>query len=215
MKRVREKPSEAFVERPQEETQGRRGRRISLKLDENGAIDWSQLSDDQKDQFFSTITNDPDVLEKIAASFGDGDEGDGATGGPVSVDEVKMALTLYAQGEAWLIPAYIKKQSKGLVKIPPEVAQQIFQFSPETLDKMAPDGAQFANETLIPILPDWLKDLLLNIGPGAKFFGALAMHTILCTNQLLAYIKTMPRVVEAENPATQTSPIPEGAQVVS
>jgi len=217
LKKVRDKPDEAFVERPQEETQSqRRGRRISLKLDENGAIDWSQLSDVQKEQFFSTITNDPDVLEKVAASVGEEGEVSGE-GQLCTVEHIKMFLGLYSQAESYVIPAYIRKKSKGLVKIPQDVAAKCFAFDPTTMDKIAPDGAQFVNEQIIPNLPEWLKEFLLEVGPGARFLGALAFHTIICTQQLVAYIRTMPKTVEAEDSApsaTTASPIPEGAQVI-
>lgn len=216
----KEKPDEAFVERPQEETQGGRARRISLKLDAEGAIDWSQLSEKQKDLFFETISSDPDVLEKIAGSLGE----DGAVetpAGPVTAEHVKWFLTWYAKGEAIAIPWFIKSKSKGLIKIPPKVAEEIYSFDEKTLEDLSPNGAQFANEVVIPNLPEWMTRWITELGPGEKFIGGLLLHTAIKTTALVEWIKTQPQTVDAAGTATVPSPAssptngqaqPEGVQ---
>lgn len=196
----RAQPEDAFVERPIEENTPSRSRRLSLRLNDEGGIDWSQSTDDQKQAFLDAIANDPDALEKMS-EVAAGMEGEESSG-PVTAEQVKTFLTLYAKGEAYFVPWFIKKQSKGLIRIAPEVAEKFYQFSQEQLDSMAPDGAEFANKELIPNLPDWLKDWLFVIGPGAKFFGALALHTVVGTTGLINYIKQQPRTVDASS-ATQ------------
>lgn len=202
----KEKPVEAFVERQQEETQSNRSRRISLRVNEEGAIDWSQMSDKQKEMFFETISNDPDVLERVAGAVGDGEGGEA---GLITEDHVKWFLSMYAKGEAWAIPAYIKKQSKGLVVIPPKVAEEVYSFSEKELESMGPDGAQFANESIIPNLPEWMKGWIVELGPGAKFIGALMIHTVMKTQALTEWLKTQPRTVDA------AATVPNAAQPVN
>lgn len=188
----RNKAEDSFVERPQEETQSK-ARRISLRVDEDGAIDWSQSTEQQKEAFFAAVASDPETLEKVAASIGD--EGE-IKAGPVTEDHVKTALTYYAKGEAILIPYIIKRKSKGLIKVDPELANKVFAFAPEEFDTMAPDGAQFANEEIIPNLPEWLSKWIFELGPGEKFLGALFFHTFAKTTALLNHLKTQPQTVE-------------------
>jgi hypothetical protein len=198
----RNKPDESFVERPQEETQSK-ARRISLRVDEDGAIDWSQSTEQQKEAFFEAISKDPDTLEKVAASLGEDGE---IQVGPVTEDHVKTALTYYAKGEALLIPYIIKKKSKGLIKVDPEFANKVFAFEPEELNEMAPDGAQFANEEVIPHLPEWMSNWITELGPGEKFLGALVFHTFAKTTALLNHLKTQPQTVEGNaQPTTETA----------
>lgn len=190
----KEKPADSFVERPQEEQSGSKARRISLRVTDEGKIDWSQVSDKQKESFVEAVTNDPDALEMIGAAVGG--DGEAKLAGPVTVEHVKTALDWYAKGEAWAIPLLIKKKSKGLIVIPPDVANAAYQFQEETKSVLAPDGAQFINEEIIPNLPEWLKKFIFEVGPGAKFLGGIALHSIMSTMQLIEYIKTMPKTIE-------------------
>ena len=198
----RNKPDDSFVERPQEETQSK-ARRISLRVDEDGAIDWSQSTEQQKEAFFAAVANDPETLEKVAASIGEDGE---IKAGPVTEDHVKTALTYYAKGEALLIPYIIKKKSKGLIKVDSKLAEKVFSFEPEELDAMAPDGAQFANEEIIPNLPEWLSKWIFELGPGEKFLGALVFHTFAKTTALLNHLKTQPQTIEGnDQPVTEAA----------
>jgi hypothetical protein len=194
----KQKPDEAFVERPQEETQTGRARRISIRTDADGAIDYSQMSDAQKEMFFSTLSNDPEVLEKIAASVAGMDENGAAGVGPVTAEHIKKVLPYYSKAEARIICIVLAKKSKGLIKLPAEQAEKFYEFAPETIEELAPLGAQAINEDIIPHLPEWLVKFCEELGPSAKFFGGLAMHSFISTQELLKWLQSQPRTVEAE-----------------
>lgn len=207
----RQKPSDAFVERPQEETQTSKSRRISLRVDDSGAIDWTGASDEQKEAFYSAVTSDPDTLLKVAASVEEG--GEGEVVGPVTEDHVKIFLKYYGKAEAFIVPAIIKKKSKGLVKVDPAIAEKTFEFSDEELNSMAPDGAEFANKEIIPNLPEWLSKWIFELGPGEKFLGAMAFHTWMRTMALMDYLKTQPQTVDASVATVPSAASPVGEVV--
>lgn len=183
----KEKAPDSFVERPQEESSGSKSRRISIRVKDDGTIDWSQVSDTQKEAFVNAVTSDPDALEMIGAAVGD--DGEVLPVGPVTEAHIKTALEWYAKGEAYAIPAFIKQRTRGKIIIPPDVATEAYTFADTTKDTMAPDGAQFFNEEVIPNLPEWLKKFIFEVGPGARFFGALAAHSVVSTMGILNYIK--------------------------
>ena len=196
--RHKEKPEEAFVERPQEENQPSRASRISLHVSEDGTIDWSQATDAQKQAFIQTVTHDPETLEMIGSAVGDEETPEGF----VTPAHMKIFLEGYAGAERAAIPWLIEQKSKGLIKIPKEVAKEIYSFTEEEKESIAPDGAKFVNEELMPNLPDWFKEWLFAFGPGAKFLAALAIHTSMKTITLIDYIKQQPQTVDANQGAT-------------
>jgi hypothetical protein len=191
----REKPDVAFVERPPEEDQGKKPRRISLQVTEDGSIDWSQITDKQRDQFFETISNDPDVLEKVASSIGDEE---GVTDGQyVTPEHIKTALPYYAKGEARLMQFILNKKSKGLIKIPIATLEKFYEFDPKTMDTLAPDGAECINKDVIPNLPEWLIKFIFEMGPTFRFVGGLAAHSVVSTMALINYLQQMPQTIES------------------
>lgn len=103
---------------------------------------------------------------------------------------ITMALGLYAQGCAYAVPAYLRKQSQGAINIDRGLAQRVYQFTPEQLAALTPAGVEFANQQFAN-LPQWMKDWLLAIGPGAKFFGQLAFITAMQTRTLIDEWKRM------------------------
>lgn len=203
----KEKPEDAFVERPQPETANSRSRRISLRVNEEGSIDWSAATDKQKEDFFNVIATDPDVLEKVASSLGDESEGGAGLEGPVTAEHIKKALPYYTKAESHLICMFLDKKSKGLVKLQPSQVEKFYEFSPETVEELAPLGAEALNKDIIPHLPEWLVEFFEELGPSAKFFGGLAMHSFISTQELLKWLNTQPKTVDA-NVAT----VPSAAQ---
>jgi hypothetical protein len=193
----REKPADSFVERPQEETQSSRARRISLRVNEDGAIDWSAASDKQKEDFFNVIAADPDVLEKVASSLGDETEGGLEAGGPVTAEHIKKVLPYYTKAESHLICLFLDKKSKGLIKLDPAKVEKFYEFSPEAVEELAPLGAESINTDIIPHLPEWLVEFFEELGSSAKFFGGLAMHSFISTQELLKWLNSQPKTVDA------------------
>lgn len=166
------KDRDAFVEHPPEEGRPRRVQRISLKVTEEGTIDWDSASDSQKEQFATLVANDPTALEMIGLKAGDGEpEG----GFHVKPEHVGMFLDGYAKVQRFLIPKIIERKSKGVVRITPGMAAAAFNFTDEQKEELGPDGAAWANET---IPESWRQWLMENVGPGVKFFGSLFVMTM-------------------------------------
>ena len=180
----RERPVDAFVEQPvaqENEPGSSRSGRISIRFDSEGQIDWNSMSESQKQRFAQVVSNDPTALEMIAGSMDDDGEGVSEIPFQVTENHVKMFLDLYAMGERFAIPAFLRVKSKGMVKIPPQIAAEVFQFSDEQKDSLAPSGAQWANENI----PEWIRKYITEVGPGAQFFGGLAMITYAQTKAVL------------------------------
>lgn len=165
----RDKPSDSFVEHKGEGNV--RQQRITLPLDAEGHIDWDAVSDKKRVAFVEAVTTDDHTLGALQLERKKA-EGGGSLW--VTPQHVKDALDIYATAEAFIIPKVVLKQSKGIVRITPEIASAAFVFTPEQKEQMGPCGAEWANQTF----PEWLKKFLLEIGPGAKFFGLLVMITV-------------------------------------
>lgn len=169
-----DRPSEAFVERTSA-TGTPRPARISLQLDENGAVNFDALSEKTREKLASAIKNTPEAGSKLGLNSLPSVQ---ASIYEVSEEHVKRFLDLYAMAERFVIPAQIEKavEKKTLGAFKPkftdEMKEQIFSFSDEEKNFLAPDGALWANTSL----PEWLKKFLFEtIGPGSRFFGGLAL----------------------------------------
>ncbi|PWT73858.1 MAG: hypothetical protein C5B59_12400, partial [Bacteroidetes bacterium] len=101
--------------------------RISLPLAANGAIDWASTRESSKQKFAAALMADPETLRSFGLGKMDATVSD--TLGPVTSEHFAFLLTLYEMGERYAIPAYLAKQSKGQVRISPEIAAQAFHFN--------------------------------------------------------------------------------------
>lgn len=169
-----DRPSEAFVERTSP-TGTPRPARISLQLDENGAVNFDALSEKTREKLASAIKNTPEAGSKLGLNSLSSVQPSDYT---VSEEHVKRFLDLYSMAERFVIPAQIEKaiEKKTLGAFKPkftnEMKEQIFSFTDEQKNFLAPDGALWANTSL----PEWLKKFLFEtIGPGSRFFGGLAL----------------------------------------
>ena len=144
--------------------------RITLPLTIDGKFDFASMRDGSKKKLVEAIANDPDAFKQ----FGIGAiEVASSTEGPIKDEHVALLLTGYEYAERIAIPKYIEKQSKGLVKLSPELAAQAFSFSQQQREKLCPAGAKWLNQ----ILPEKIKDWIAKGGPGAEFLMGLAFAT--------------------------------------
>lgn len=180
---------------PTEPKAPRLGAYIPLTAD--GQIDEKRIRPSQRESF-----------EKAAAAIrAQGAGSSTAVAGEVQFiteSHIQMALGFYAQGCAYAVPAYLRKQSKGAINIDRALAVRVYQFTPEQLEMLTPAGVEFANQQFAN-LPQWIKDWLLAIGPGAKFFGQLAFITAMQTRTLIDEWKRMQPI-----PATQEQKVNGG-----
>lgn len=182
------KNKEAFVETPPEQGGPARPQRLSLRLTDQGTIDWDSASERQKQLFAESVSKDPDALEMIglAAGGGEGESPELGGGSYVKPEHVRMALDGYAKVTAFLIPKYVARRSKGKLVISPEIASEAFRFTEEQKDSLSPDGAAWANEA---IPESWRQWFFENVGPGLKFFGLLFMVTMQQTQHAIEIAK--------------------------
>lgn len=161
---------DAFVEAEMAETTAKRGKRISLVVGDDGRIDWDRVRPQNKEAFVSAMEGDQHTLDVLGLE-------PRKQAGPVELqiteEHIKTFIDLYAVGERLIVPRVIKYQTKGKVVIAPELASRVFVFTEQQKDSLAPSGAQWANDAL----PLWVKEWIAKIGPGAQFFGSLAMIT--------------------------------------
>jgi hypothetical protein len=160
---------------PGESKPSKRKQGAFVPLTETGAIDWERVRPSQKEG-----------IEQARRAFASQPEP--ATGEVqfITEDHVKMALRLFETGCAYAIPELINSRvrTEGGTPIPRELALRVYQLTPEQLDALAPDGAIFANQQF-QNLPEWLKQWILAVGPGAKFFGQLSFITAMQTKAML------------------------------
>lgn len=180
MKKIREEtPQESFVENPAVAESTTKPQRISLRVSEDGSIDWDSASQKTKDLFSSVVSQDPTALEMIGLAAG----GAGAElpEGYVTPEQMRDFLNGYSWLVRYLAPVVVEKKSHGLIRCNKMVAEQTFRFSDNQLDMLAPNGAEWVNNSM----PEWMRKFIFEtVGPGAKFFGGLAFITY---GQIQAY----------------------------
>ncbi len=168
----------AFVENDAA-VEPRRNKRLTLPLTEDGRIDWDRARQSSKEAFVEAVRNDPSTLDAMELQARPPSQ-DGVP--QITEEHVKQFMELYALGERIIVPRIISMRTKGAIQIPPPLAARVFQFTDEQKNSLAPPGAQWANESL----PLWVKEWIAKIGPGAQFFGGLAMITIAQTQIVMA-----------------------------
>jgi hypothetical protein len=174
-----ENPATFSLESPAAPTRKKKG--VFIPLDENGQLDRARV-------------RDLGAVEQARAALKAGESK--AIEGEVqhiTEDHVKWALKRYMDGCSYVIPAVLKSRSQGIIVIPKDLAHSVYQLKDSQLDELAPDGAKFFNQQFEK-LPEWIKEWFLAVGPGAKFFGQLAVITALQTQTLVEeWKKTMPK----------------------
>lgn len=129
---------DAFVRRNVDETPTK-AERISLKLKDDGTVDWDSHRGDTRERIVKAFSNDPETLRMIGLSSPLLPAGQGVTD-----ENARAALRLLATANGMLIPVVTKMFFK--MKIEPKVATQAFQFTDSQLDEMSPRAARIANK---------------------------------------------------------------------
>jgi len=129
---------DAFVRRNIDEAPNR-AERISLKLKDDGLVDWDSHRGDTRDKIIKAFANDPEALKLIGLQSPLLPQGQGIT-----EENARAALAGLAQLDAMLIPFAMKFIFK--LQIEPKIAQQAFTFTDPQLTEMAPRAARLANK---------------------------------------------------------------------
>jgi hypothetical protein len=150
----------------------------------DGKLDLRAMTDGSREKLAAAIQADPEALGAMGIG------GTVTAADPISVEHVNFLLNLYEVCERWLIPAYLKRKTKGQCDIPSDIAERAFTITKEQREKLTPPGALFLNMHL----PDWLKAWISTTGPGAEFFTGLIMITWAQTHAAVeAWRETQPR----------------------
>lgn len=144
-------------------------RRIVLPLNDEGGVDWVAIRPKTRDKFINLVSKDPMALEAIGLKTAEVTQEENALA--VTESHVKYFLEGYATIERLIIPKLIAQRTKGQVVLSSAIVDTCFNFTDEQKNELAPSGAQWANEAL----PESIRKFLLQIGPGAKFFGLLGL----------------------------------------
>lgn len=171
---------------------------VYVPLNEFGQLDTARLRDAQREGIEQA---------RIALGATGGGSSTAVEGsvGLITEEHMKIVLKYYGYLPANTIPSLInpKLRVAGRPEISSDMALSSYMLTSEQIESMAPDGAQFFNQ-LIEGLPQWVKDLIFSVGPGAKFFGQLAIITAMQTKAMLDAYKIQ-NPIEAQ-PESETRP---------
>lgn len=188
----------------------RRTSRVSLPIGEDGSIDWEGAKPGTRERFAELVSSDPTALEIFAESLKSETE---AVPYAITEDHVKTFLTLYGIATSYIAPVVIEKRTRGRIKIPHDLASRVYAINDAQKDKLAPPGAQWANAHV----PEKIRKLIAEIGPGAEFLGGLAMITYAQTQQVMREWEQMQKLSGPANtiPSSVAPPSPPPQQPVN
>lgn len=127
-----------FVDRNVEEVQASGASRITINVNEEGSIDWEKAKPGAADELLTAITNDPTMLEKIAACPELQDDEDVLP--KVTNEEAGMVLDLITAAEG-VVFSGISKKILGM-KISSSVVNENFKLSESDHARQDPLAAQ-------------------------------------------------------------------------
>lgn len=177
MKRTRDE-QEQIADEPEPFVEKKRKRRLSIKLDSDGIADLTSLSEDEKSDLIAGMLQDEDTQSAFrqmstTPSIVNPE-------GLVSPDDIRRVLEAFSWIECIVMPRIIRLRTRQIkdkqlvregIEISPQVAAKAFTFSDQQLDKLAPLGAQAANNHL----PEKIRKWISATGPGAEFLGLLLL----------------------------------------
>lgn len=180
--------SKPFIEGPQESLDGiitdqpkRRPdlSRVVVPLNEDGSVNLSGMRDSTRQRLEKALSSTPDLQGK--------NEPQPDTFNVVTPEHVKMILDVFSGVEQYAVPRYLNhKIAKAIEKqtgrkalenevvqyaIDPRAVQRALTYTELQKDRLAPVGALALNTHL----PDWAKQWIANVGPGAEFIAAFVL----------------------------------------
>lgn len=194
-KQRKEEPEviEGFVTRNVEEAQSSGASRITLHINDEGSIDWDKAKPGAADDLLTAVTNDPTMLEKIAAcpDFQDDSSTDVSH---VTNAEAGLVLDVITSIEG-LAFSGLSKKILGM-KIDQSVISKNFHLTEEDHKRQDPLAAQGLNmlQEYLQLDPKWRWAMFLVMAHGA----ALGRNVKACVVE--QYSKNEENPV---NPATQ------------
>ena len=165
-----EAQTDAFVTREIDEPSPSKAERISLKLKDDGLVDWESHRGDTKEKIIKAFANDPEALKLIGMQSPLLPDGQGW-----SEENAKVALETLATVDAWLVSFVLKTTMK--MPLDPQVQAKAFKFTPEQLKEMAPRAARVANKYSSSAILKYQDEIAL-AGMFATYLGEQTKQAI-------------------------------------
>jgi hypothetical protein len=200
-----EQQTEAFVTRNVDEPEGR-AERISIKLKEDGAVDWDSMRGETREKVVSAFANDPEALRLIGLKSTILPTGQGIT-----EENAKAALQALASVDRMLVPLVLRVTLK--VKIEPQVAAQCFAFNEDQLKEMSPRAARLANKYSSAAILKYQDEIALlgmfGLYLSEQVKSAIVMQTMINMQRKHETVQTMPEGFTPANgkAASESAPL--------
>jgi hypothetical protein len=189
-----EQQQEAFVTRQVEEPE-RRAERVSIPLDEKGAVNWDGMRPDTREKVINAFANDPESLKAIGLASPLLAPGQGITD-----ENARQALKIIAIADGYLASFVLRIFVK--FSLDADVARDAFTFSDKQLDEMSPRAARLANKYSSAVILKYQDEIALLGMFGLYLFEQ--MKTAIMTQAMRNMVKK-----QQEKPSIQVPP--EGA----
>lgn len=178
---------DAFVRRDVDEPQTK-AERISLKLKDDGLIDWESHRGDTKERIVKAFANDAEALRLIGLQSPLLPAGQGVT-----EENATAALNALAALDAMLIPFAVKIFTKMQIERP--VAVKAFTFSDKELKEMAPRAARLANKYSSAAMLKYQDEIAL-LGMFGLYLSQQVQLAVLMQVQLNAHKAAQQKTVQ-------------------
>lgn len=206
-----QEPQQAIPGMQPEEPQTR-AKRISIPLRDDGTLDVENMRDSSREKLFHALEQDPSALVQFGGSAPSGAAPGAPVGDVITADHVNFILTGYEYIEKLVIPPILSKQN-GNQKVPIQIVERVFRFTPEQREQLVPHGVRFFNDNL----PSWIKEWISRAGPGSQFFGGIALITWTQTQMVMQLWReslSAPGAVEGQFKTVEPEQPVNGQQVV-
>ena len=199
---------EAFVQTDPEEGQLAPPtvlRRQKLLI-ENGAIQWEQIPEANRDAVVELMASDPTLLEKIAGMASE--EGDvEQEQGILKIEHASMFLDLLSWIERSVGPALVSRYSKGQIKVNPQVAREAFSFKDEQKTELCPGLRNLGEEYIPEKIKLWIAATSEKWMVLGKLGDIMKMQLQNAAKLQMAYDATHPKNSPSTNSETEESQI--------
>ena len=165
-----EAQTDAFVAREIDEPSPSKAERISLKLKDDGLVDWESHRGDTKEKIIKAFANDPEALKLIGMQSPLLPDGQGW-----SEENAKVALETLATVDAWIVSFVLKTALK--MPLDPVVQAKAFKFTEPQLKEMAPRAARVANKYSSSAILKYQDEIAL-AGMFATYLGEQTKQAI-------------------------------------
>jgi hypothetical protein len=192
-----EQQAEAFVTREVDEPNPSKAERISLKLKDDGLVDWESHRGDTKEKIIKAFANDPEALKLIGLQSPLLPDGQGIT-----EENARVALAVIAQIDGFVAGFLLKQFAK--MPLDPQVQARAFTFTEPQMKEMAPRAARVANKYSTAAVLKYQDELAL-AGMFVAYVGEQAKTAIVM--QAMVNQRKAQEAASIQGPVETTKPV--------